>query len=95
MTRYNNYNNDSQNNNPYQGLVKTAKPLHRARENLIDLDLHFIPKQREFVSRYADGQKFTMEELEQPLYIFLDIYKRYLGTGVYRLDQIDTKEITT
>ena len=27
--------------------------------------------------------------------IFLDLYKRYLGTGLYRLDQIDTKEITT
>jgi hypothetical protein len=27
--------------------------------------------------------------------IFLDFYKHYLGTGVYRLDQIDTKQITT
>jgi hypothetical protein len=49
--------------------VKTAKPLHRAGENLVDLDLHFTPKQREFVRKYADGQEFTMEELEQPLYI--------------------------
>ena len=25
----------------------------------------------------------------------LNFYKRYLDTGVYRLNQIDTKEITT
>jgi hypothetical protein len=69
VTRCNNYDNDSQNDNPYPRLVKTAKHLHRAGEKLVDLDLNFTPKQRKYVRRYVDGQKFTMEELEQPLYI--------------------------
>jgi hypothetical protein len=41
--------------------VKIANPLHEEGENMVDLELHFIPKQREFLRRYADGQKFTIE----------------------------------
>ena len=39
-------------------------PFFSKRQNVIDLEKPFTDEQREFVTRYADGQKFSMKELE-------------------------------